>query len=99
MKDRIISTDSDASRQKVVKMAARIRELEDALALFQATVSTSCHPLLTEELLSIKYDPEHSRGDEDDNQIETLDTFGTLTIGEHGNSKYFGGSGGSEVSH
>jgi len=82
-------------------MGQRIRQLEDALAIFQSGVSNECHPLLREELLSIKFGPE--TGYEKEPLIRTesieppINAFGTLTIGEDGEAKYFGPSAGSEV--
>ncbi|KAL0575544.1 hypothetical protein V5O48_006418 [Marasmius crinis-equi] len=43
---------------KISAMSARIRALEDGLAIMQATVSSEKHPLLTEELLKIKFGAE-----------------------------------------
>lgn len=83
-------------------MGQRIRQLEDALAIFQSGVTSETHPLLREELLGIKFGPEVRNGGEaethPDPVIETMDALGTLTIGDSGESKYFGRSAGSEVS-
>jgi hypothetical protein len=82
-------------------MGRRIRELEDALAIFQAGVSNEPHPLLTQDLLSIKHGPEIRHHDEEFNHgngVESLDALGTLHISESGESTYFGRSAGSEVS-
>lgn len=82
-------------------MSERIRQLEDALAIFQAGISHERHPLLRDELLTIKFGPEVRRTvDEEHNRdilSSNIDALGTLTIGEHGESKYFGRSAGSEV--
>lgn len=82
-------------------MSQRIRELEEALAIFQSGLSTAPHPLLREELLSIKFGPELQQPEEpqpsEDTISDTLDAFGTLAIGDNGESRYFGRSGGSEV--
>lgn len=83
-------------------MGQRIRQLEDAIAIFQAGVSNECHPLLREEFLSIKFGPEiknlpthqSSHHPIDDS---SMDALGTLTISDHGES-YYGRSAGSEVS-
>ena len=83
-------------------MSERIRQLEDALAIFQAGISHERHPLLRDELLTIKFGPEVRRTVDDEHQRDMLsasiDALGTLTLGEHGESKYFGRSAGSEVS-
>ena len=88
--------------QKITEMGQRIRQLEDALAIFQSGVTNETHPLLREELLAIKFGPEvRNSGDPEsprDTVAESMDALGTLTIGDGGESKYFGRSAGSEVS-
>lgn len=81
-------------------MGERIAQLEEALTAFQSTVSNETHPLLTPDLLSIKFSPDNSTRSTDastDAIDETIDALGTLTIGENGQAKYFGRSGGNEV--
>lgn len=84
-------------------MSNRIRQLEDALAILQATVSDQPHPLLKDDLLKIKFgaeaiNPKSPEGsDEDDNTQASIDALGTLTLEESGESRYFGRSAGSEV--
>lgn len=79
-------------------MGHRIRALEDALGIFQAGVSTEVHPLLTDELLAIKYGLEATpREGSADHQAVLIDGLGTLTITEQGDSHYFGRTAGSEV--
>jgi len=86
-------------------MGQRIRQLEDALAIFQSGVSNEPHPLLREDLLAIKFGIEKGQTPERDSNIpqypiESIDAIvGTMTIGDHGNEgKYFGPSAGSEAS-
>ena len=86
-------------------MGQRIRQLEDALAIFQSGVSTETHPLLREDLLSIKFGPDTSHNLEKEKErrstehtVDVIDALGTLTIGDRGEGKYFGRSAGSEVS-
>lgn len=81
-------------------MGQRIRQLEDALAIFQAGVSNECHALLRDDLLAIKFGPENGKAPEkrsSDLSADAIDALGTLTIGDHGEAKYFGRSAGSEV--
>ncbi|TFY61117.1 hypothetical protein EVJ58_g4707 [Rhodofomes roseus] len=82
-------------------MSERIRQLEDTVAIFQAGVSNERHPLLRDDLLTIKFGPEVRRTVDEEHRRETLsqaiDALGTLTIGSHGETKYFGRSGGSET--
>lgn len=82
-------------------MSRRIRQLEEALSIFQSNVSTEPHPLLSDDLLLVKFGSEPSQAEapdlSDDSLAETMDAFGTLAIGESGEFRYFGRSGGSEV--
>lgn len=100
---RFILADTEQLHRKISEMSERIRQLEDVVALFQAGISNERHPLLRDELLTIKFGPEVRRTVDEENTREKLsqsiDALGTLTIGDHGETKYFGRSGGSEVSH
>lgn len=83
-------------------MSQRIRQLEDALAILQSNISSGPHSLLRDDLLSIKYglqQPPSKEPEMSDNSVlvKTVDAFGTLTIGESGEARYFGASAGSEV--
>ncbi|KAI0074277.1 hypothetical protein K474DRAFT_1601776 [Panus rudis PR-1116 ss-1] len=51
---RFILADTDRLHRKIVQMSDRIRQLEDALALLQSSISREVHPLLRRELLDIK---------------------------------------------
>lgn len=74
----------------------RIQQLEDALAILQASVSTETHPLLQDELLQIKFGKKHTQPVLSSADALT-DSLGTLTVGTHGDTRYFGPSAGSEV--
>ena len=99
---RFVLADTEQLHRKISEMSERIRQLEDALAIFQAGISSERHPLLRDELLTIKFGPEVRRTVDDEHSrnvlSQTIDALGTLTIGEHGETKYIGRSGGSEVS-
>ncbi|KAI0332685.1 hypothetical protein GY45DRAFT_1432896 [Cubamyces sp. BRFM 1775] len=98
---RFILADTDQLHRKISEMSERIRQLEDALAIFQAGISHERHPLLRDELLTIKFGPEVRRTVDDEHNRDMLsssiDALGTLTVGEHGETKYFGRSAGSET--
>ncbi|KIK68235.1 hypothetical protein GYMLUDRAFT_709234 [Collybiopsis luxurians FD-317 M1] len=110
---RFILASTTQLHAKISLMSSRIRALEDALAIFQATVSSDRHPLLEDELLKIKFGSEAIHTEDDsqggssvasgtistDRAVDTptLDAFGTLTLGEEGEMKYFGRSAGSET--
>lgn len=90
--------DTEHLHRKIAEMGHRIRSLEDALAIFQSGVSSDAHPLLTEELLAVKYGletpPREATGE---HQAVPVDGLGTLTITDRGDSHYFGRTAGSEV--
>lgn len=99
---RFVLADTTQLHAKIAEMGQRIRQLEDALTIFQSGVSSEVHPLLREELLSIKFGPE--KGHVPDKELhqpipDSIDAFGTmtLTVGDLGAGKYFGPSAGSEV--
>ncbi|KZP20104.1 hypothetical protein FIBSPDRAFT_932524 [Athelia psychrophila] len=83
--------------RKIFEMGQRIRQLEDALATLQSNVSSEQHALLVEPLLSARPDPDGSSAQDKEDLKETLKSFGTLTIGNSGEHKYFGPSAGSEA--
>ena len=80
-------------------MSERIRQLEDALAILQSSVSQEPHPLLRDELLSLKVDKAAEVVDSDlsHDLPAGLDGLGTLSITDKG-QRFFGASGGPEVS-
>jgi hypothetical protein len=114
---RFILASTDQLHNKISEMSARIRQLEDALAIVQAAVSDQRHPLLDDELLKIKFGSEvlgmpdsSRRKDSEGTSVpgggggvgsppvdRTIDAFGTLTMSDAGEVKYFGRSAGSET--
>lgn len=84
-------------------MIGRVRQLEDALGVLQSQHSTEPHPLLREDVLSMNQKDEYGTVTGDhvaapSNPPEIQDAFGTLSIADHGISRFFGPTGGSEVS-
>ncbi|KAI0079109.1 hypothetical protein K474DRAFT_1659611 [Panus rudis PR-1116 ss-1] len=98
---RFVLADTEQLHRKISEMSERIRQLEDALAIFQAGISNERHPLLRDELLSIKFGPEVRRTIDEENsrnaQSQTIDALGTLTVGVNGETKFIGRSGGTET--
>ncbi|KAG2047430.1 hypothetical protein BDR06DRAFT_963916 [Suillus hirtellus] len=97
---RFVLADTEHLHHKIVEMGQRIRQLEDALSIFQGGVSEEVHPLLTEDLLSIKFGPEAPKSSNDathESSSVPINSSGTLTIGNGGESNYFGLSAGSET--
>jgi hypothetical protein len=85
-------------------MGDRIRQLEEALATLHSQHSDDPHPLLSEDATAgaIEASQDEQMPPVDDKQFqqqskETLDAFGTLSISDHGISRFFGPTGGSEV--
>lgn len=84
--------------QKIADMGQRIRQLEDALTIFQSSVSEQKHPLLDDDkLLSIKFDIASSTAEKDTSEspASIVDTMGILSVRE-GEIKYYGANAGSE---
>ncbi|KZP20078.1 hypothetical protein FIBSPDRAFT_892245 [Athelia psychrophila] len=83
--------------RKISEMSQRIRQLEDALAILQSNISSEPHPLLVEQLLSVRSDPDRSSVQDKEDHEETSKSFGTLIIGDGGQHRYFGASAGEET--
>lgn len=90
------SAKSDSElRKTIIQMSKRIGQLEDALKILQARVSSSPHPLLVTALLEAKSDST-SDGHQEHNDItepEVCVDFGTFTIAEKGVTQFTGRSG------
>lgn len=98
--------DTEKLHQKIAQMSDRIRLLEDALAILQSTHTRDSHPLLHRDLLRIKSSIElHSAVEgeegahlqEDVEESQYIDAFGTLAIRDDGAATFYGRSAGSEV--
>lgn len=98
-----ILADTEQLHEKIYEMSNRIRQLEDALAIFQASVSEQRHPLLSDELLKVKFGSEsintreNPTSEEDHAPQKSIDALGTLSLGSSGKLQYLGRSAGSEV--
>ena len=98
-----ILADTEQLHEKIYEMSNRIRQLEDALAILQSSVSDLRHPLLSDELLKVKFGSESintretATSDEDHAPQKAIDALGTLSLGSSGKLQYLGRSAGSEV--
>ncbi|KAG6899831.1 hypothetical protein C0993_006425 [Termitomyces sp. T159_Od127] len=101
-----IKADTDQLHKKIAEMSHRIRQLEDALAILQSTISDQRHPLLEDDMLKVKFGPEAQNRqqspspenvEQNQSSAQSIDAFGTLTLGNYGDVKYFGRSAGSET--
>jgi hypothetical protein len=100
---RFVLAATEHLHKRIAKISDRVRQLEDALAALQAKHSNEPHPLLRDDLLSV-----NAMHDDDDigkvdeaapsHPPEIMDAFGTLSISDHGVSRFFGPTGGPEVS-
>ncbi|KAF8233042.1 hypothetical protein L208DRAFT_1268931 [Tricholoma matsutake] len=103
---RFVLADTEKLHQKIGQMSDRIRQLEDALAILQSTQTRDPHPLLHRDLLKIKSSIDlHSAAEgedglpnqeEDIEESQYIDAFGTLAIREDGAATFYGRSAGSE---
>ncbi|RDB28185.1 putative transcriptional regulatory protein C1F7.11c [Hypsizygus marmoreus] len=104
---RFVLADTEKLHQKIGVMSDRIRQLEDALAILQSTQTRDPHPLLDRELLKIKSSIElhsavegeegsSSQPQEDIEESQYIDAFGTLAIRDDGAATFYGRSAGSE---
>lgn len=97
---RFILADTAELHHKIAQMSSRIRQLEEALEILQ-----DGHPLLSEDMLRIKFGSEVFNAPNRTNEgtalpptiEESVDALGTLTLNDEGDVKYYGSSGGSEV--
>ncbi|KIY49731.1 hypothetical protein FISHEDRAFT_7362, partial [Fistulina hepatica ATCC 64428] len=103
---RFVLADTEKLHQKIAQMSDRIRQLEDALAIAQSTISKDPHPLLKRELLKIKSSLElhsaievgelESSLDAKEETDEALDAFGFMALHDDGATTFYGRSAGSE---
>ncbi|KAJ3547759.1 hypothetical protein NM688_g5369 [Phlebia brevispora] len=105
--NRLAFADAEELQKKVERMRARISSLEDALRALQESVTDDPHPLLLSDETAMDTSgdaavntrtpgesipgPPLTREDE-----EFLDSFGTLTLGLRGESRFFGQTSRSE---
>lgn len=87
--------------KRISSMSNRIRQLEDALAILQASHSHEQHPLLEDDLLFIDNEnlepPTTAEGSELEDPTEAvINAFGTMSIMDRGVSRFFGPTGGPE---
>ncbi|KAF8553012.1 hypothetical protein OG21DRAFT_1597855 [Imleria badia] len=98
---RFVLAATEHLHRRIAKMGERIRQLEDALGDLQSQHSTEPHPLLREDLLGVNHQDDEPFTPPDESGTpghppEVLGAFGTLSITDHGISRFFGPTGGSE---
>lgn len=104
-RDRFVLAATEHLHRRIANLSGRIRQLEDALSALQSKHSSDPHPLLHEDLIANDDRDEEGPGMMEDtgtfqgNTPDVIDAFGTLSISDHGVSRFFGPTGGSEVSN
>ncbi|OCB85402.1 hypothetical protein A7U60_g7410 [Sanghuangporus baumii] len=86
-------TDTDVQMKKLTQMSKRIQQLEDALQIANSSLTTSTHPLLSDELLKIKNvieGPMHMKEETDASDEDTVNSIGTLRMLGRGVESYVG---------
>lgn len=104
---KIAMTDTAQLQVKIAELVQRIHQLEEGLEILQSTISAEPHPLLKDELLSVKYGSGNTEQPQSEQSSEAqtvtvleplIDSLGSWSIGDQGQGKYFGRSAGAEVS-
>jgi len=92
--------------EKITELCSRTRDLEDALRTEHSHTSSEPHPLLSKELLDIKTplqrdappkNPITINQQEEENNPDVIDSFGTLAINGTGYTSYHSQSANSWV--
>lgn len=100
-KGRFVLAATEHLHRRIAKMSERIHQLEDALAILQAKCTNDPHPLLSDSKGKA-----HMTDDDDDFMPQDMGTvtptdvvsaFGMLSVSDHGVSRFFGPTGGTEV--
>ncbi|KAI0272650.1 fungal-specific transcription factor domain-containing protein [Gloeopeniophorella convolvens] len=97
--NRFVLASTQELHEKITELCARVRELEDGLRVANDKNSSDPHPLLSEELLLVKAplqreapprNPITINQQEEENNPDVVDSFGTLAIKPSGHTNYFG---------
>jgi hypothetical protein len=104
---RFVLASTQELHEKITELCSRVRDLEDALRTSHSKNSTEPHPLLTDELLGIKAPLQREspprnlttiNQQEEENNPDVIDSFGTLAINRSGHTNYYGQFANSWVS-
>lgn len=96
---RFVLATTQELHEKITELCSRVRDLEDALRVSHTQNSTKPHPLLTDELLRVKaplqresppINPTTINQQEEENNPDVIDSFGTLAINRSGHTSYYG---------
>jgi hypothetical protein len=104
---RFVLASTQELHEKITELCSRVRDLEDGLRTSHSKNSTEPHPLLTDELLRVKAPLQREspprnmttiNQQEEDNNPDVIDSFGTLAINSSGHTNYYGQFANSWVS-
>lgn len=98
-----LKSKKDSLQESVRHLQARSRALENALRDAHGHISSSPHPLLQDKVTSVTGIHQHngidsSQKDVKDEVDDLQDAFGSLVIGDEGQTRYTGPSSSVEVS-
>jgi hypothetical protein len=94
---RFVLASTQELHEKITELCSRTRDLEDALRTSHSSNSSGAHPLLSEELLAVKAplqrdapprNPTTVHQEEEENNPDVIDSFGTLAISGAGHTSY-----------
>ncbi|KAI0305952.1 hypothetical protein B0F90DRAFT_1623878 [Multifurca ochricompacta] len=97
--NRFVLASTQELHEKITELCSRVRDLEDALRTAHDQNSSEPHPLLSEELLRVKAplqreaplrNPTTINQQEEENNPDVIDSFGTLAINRSGHTNYYG---------
>jgi hypothetical protein len=95
---RFVLASTQELHEKITELCSRVRDLEDGLRAEHAQNSSELHPLLSDELLRIKAplqreaaprNPTIVHQQEEENNPDVIDSFGTLAINGAGHTSYY----------
>jgi hypothetical protein len=96
---RFVLASTQELHEKITELCSRVRDLEDALKTAHALNSSEPHPLLSDEFMRIKAplqreapsrNPTTVNQQEEENNPDVIDSFGTLAINVEGHTSYYG---------
>jgi hypothetical protein len=103
---RFVLASTQELHEKITELCSRIRDLEDGLRTAHAKNSSEPHPLLSDDLMRVKAplqreapprNPTAIHQQEEENNPDVIDSFGTLAINGAGHTSYHSGFANSWV--
>jgi hypothetical protein len=105
---RFVLASTQELHEKITELCSRVRDLEDGLRTSHSQNSNEPHPLLSDELLRIKAPLQRESAprnqttvnqQEEENNPDVIDSFGTLAINGAGHASYYSQFANSWVSN